>query len=146
MTLEKIQITRDFPYPIATVFKAFTDQEGAKNWLAPDGFTCPNIVYETHIGGRMHTHFVDDEGNDATSEGVFTKIVPNSLIEYEFQVKYLDQQIENLRTQITFEPTESGTKVTAELHVPGKDFAKGCTAGWNQSLDNLENYFGKLNG
>ncbi len=146
MTQEKIQIVREFPYPVATVYKAFTDQEILKKWLAPDGFDCPNVVYETHIGGRMHTHFVDAKGNDATSEGVFSKIVPNTLIEYKFQVSYLDQHIENLTTQVVFESTEKGTKVTAELLVPGEDFAKGCVIGWNQSLDHLEQLFRSENG
>lgn len=141
MTREKVQITRDFPYSVSTVYKAFTDQEGARNWLAPDNFTCPNVVYETYVGGRMHTHFIDSEGNDATSEGKFTKLVPNSLIEYEFEVAYLNMHFENLRTEVVFEPTETGTRITATLHVPGEDFAKGCVEGWNESLDHLENYF-----
>lgn len=145
MERELVKIERDFPYPVATVYKAFTDQENAKKWLAPDGFECPNIVYETHVGGRMHTHFVDKDGNNATSEGVFSRIIPNTLIEYKFEVKYLDQHIENLTTQVSFESTEYGTKVTAELLVPGKEFAQGCTIGWNQSLNHLEQFFKENN-
>ncbi|MFM9874137.1 MAG: SRPBCC domain-containing protein [Fimbriimonadaceae bacterium] len=138
MIREKIQIVREFQFPVTTIYHAFTNSEFLKKWLAPTGFSCPNIVFELKVGGRTHTHFIDSDGNSAISEGIFTKVVPNSLIEYDFQVGYLDQEIKGLTTQIIFEPTESGTLVTVELQVPGKEFAAGCIIGWNQSMDNLE--------
>lgn len=98
MTQEKVQITREFPYAISKVYSAFTNPGLAKKWLAPNQFTCEDIVYELQFGGRMHTNFVDVQGDNAKSEGKFSLIVPNSLIEYEFEVSYLDTQIENLRT------------------------------------------------
>jgi uncharacterized protein YndB with AHSA1/START domain len=142
MILEKVQITREFPHPITKIYQAFTDQDVVKQWLAPDHFTCSSVVYELHVGGRMHTHFVDPSGNDATSEGIFTKIVPNSMIEYKFEISFLEMHFENLRTLVTFEPTETGTLVTLEHHVPGNGFAEGCTQGSNEALDTLEKLLG----
>lgn len=146
MTREKVQIVREFAYPVKTVYQAFTDQSILKHWLAPDGFTCPDVVFDLQVGGRTHSRFRDGEGNDSTSEGVFTQVVPNSFVAYDFEVRYLGYHLENLTTEITFEPTEAGTKVTVELYLADPDFAEGSQTGWNQSMDNLERLLGKNNG
>ena len=139
---ETVVITRDFSHPLSVIFKAFSTPEIVQKWLAPDGFSCSEVVQDLRIGGRMHTHFVDADGNSAISEGSYTMIVPNSVIAYKFWVQYGEIKLEDLTTTITFESIEVGTRVTAELQVSQPGFAEGCIIGWNQSLDNLTTLLG----
>ncbi|MBS1706444.1 MAG: SRPBCC domain-containing protein [Armatimonadetes bacterium] len=131
-------IERNLRHPVSTVFEAFTNPEMLKKWLPPDHFTCSEVVFESRVGGAVKVVFQDKDGNEAVALGEVTEFQPDGLYEYVASTRYLGTINENIRTRIEFEAIPDGTALRVRVFSEDPEFAKNCTVGWNQSLDNFE--------
>ncbi|MBX3114498.1 MAG: SRPBCC domain-containing protein [Fimbriimonadaceae bacterium] len=138
MTQTTVVIERELNAPLNLVFRAFADQKMAQKWMAPDGFTCPELVFEPKQGGQMLTVFDDQTGVRSYAKGTITDFEQDTYIAYDFGVEYGEFQMKDMRTEISFTAHGEKTLVTVSLTAPSEDFAEGCKIGWNQSFDNLE--------
>lgn len=75
-----IVIERVFDAPREAVWKAWTDEELAKKWRGPNGFTAPSIKIDLRVGGKyvfcMHGPKGSEWDRDMYSAGVYKEIVP----------------------------------------------------------------------
>ncbi len=93
-TLKKINMTADttnmvltyiFDAPIAQVWKAWSTEEGVKQWWGPKGFTCPVARMQFYEGGTSLVCMrapAEYGGQDMYNTWAYRKIVPMERIEY----------------------------------------------------------------
>ncbi len=157
-----IVIERVFNAPREMVWKAWTDEEMAKQWWGPEGFTAPYAKIDFRVGGKytlaMHGPKGSQWDHDMYSSGVYKEIVPiEKIVTTDYfsdkdgnKIKPSDEgQDENFPTEmtvtITFEEVDNGkTKLTifypkAENEAQFEAMLKsGMKEGWNSSLDKME--------
>jgi uncharacterized protein YndB with AHSA1/START domain len=101
--------TRTIEFPIALVFKAWSDPNHLKNWWGPKAFTNTFNEFDFRIGGKwsfiMHG---PDKGNYA-NECEFIKIEKPTLIAWKRHSKPLFQIL------ATFEEIDNSTKVVFKM-------------------------------
>lgn len=163
MSEEKgIVIERIFDAPREAVYKAWTDEELAKKWWGPEGFSAPSIKIDLRVGGKyifaMHGPAGSEWDRDMYSAGVYKEIVPNEkLVVTDY---FSDENGEMMNpdeygqdanfpkeTTVTvlFEEVEGGkTKLTIIYPKPESEEEfqamkkSGMEEGWQSSLNKLE--------
>ena len=80
-------ITRVFDAPVESVWKAWTDPEQVMRWWGPTSFTSPSCKIDFREGGKFVFHMRAPKdfqgGQDFYTSGVYKKIVPLKLIEFD---------------------------------------------------------------
>ena len=81
-----VVITRVFDASVERVWKAWTDPEFVILWWGPTGFTSPSCKIDFREGGKFIFHMRAPKdfqgGQDFYTAGVYKKIVPLKLIEF----------------------------------------------------------------
>lgn len=72
----ELVITRTFDAPRELVFKAWTEPERIKQWLAPRGFKIPVAEGELRPGGKWRQSMVAPDGMQLWLGGVYKEITP----------------------------------------------------------------------
>jgi len=72
----ELVITRTFDAPRELVFKAWTEPERIKQWLAPRGFKIPVAEGELRPGGKWRQSMVAPDGMQLWLGGVYKEINP----------------------------------------------------------------------
>lgn len=159
---EGIKIERVFNAPKELVWKAWTDEELAKKWWGPEGFSAPSIKMDLRVGGKyvfaMHGPAGSEWDKDMYSAGVYKEIVQfEKLVVTDYfsdengnKIKPSEEgQDVNFPDEMTvtvlFEEVENGkTKLTIHYPKPETEaqfqamLKSGMKEGWSSSLNKLE--------
>jgi len=157
-----ITIERVFNAPKELVYKAWTDEELAKKWWGPEGFTAPSIKMDLRVGGKYVFAIHGPEGSewdkDMYSAGVYKEIVPNEkLVVTDY---FSDEQgnvmepaeqgqdpnfPKEMTVTVLFEDIEEGkSKLSIIYDRPESEeqfqamLKSGMKEGWNSSLNKME--------
>ncbi len=154
-------IERIFNAPRELVWKAWTDEELAKKWWGPAGFTAPSIKIDLRVGGKyifaMHGPKGSEWDKDMYSAGEYLEIVPNEKMvvtdyfsDENGNIKEPENYGQNanfpkiLTVTVLFEEIENGkTKLSIIYPEPETEEQKeamlksGMKEGWSTSLDKL---------
>jgi uncharacterized protein YndB with AHSA1/START domain len=68
-------ITRKFDVPRRKLFKAWTDTEQIKQWMAPEGFTIPSVEGDARPGGAWSMTMRSKKTGELRLRGVYREIV-----------------------------------------------------------------------
>jgi len=154
----RLEIARVFAAPRDLVWQVWTEPEHICRWWGPRGFTTRVTELEFEPGGRWRYLLSGTDGAEYPSVGEFREIVPGGRIvttdEFDegfalpspaelpsgivMTVNFADVAGEPGRTRVTLEiahPTTEDRRKHEDL---------GVVAGWNSSLDRLEEYLGRL--
>lgn len=107
-TESEIITTRIFSFPIATVFRAWSDPKYLKEWWGPAGFTNTFHVFEFKVGGKWSFVMHGPDKGNYQNECEFIKIEAPSLIAWQrhskpiFQVVVLFEEVNINETKIIF--------------------------------------------
>lgn len=127
------------------VFEAMTTPVGIAHWWGPDDG--PVLLAETDVkvGGQFRVRFRMLDGEEHESTGHYLEVVPPERIVMSW--RWVDEDNEESRIEITLRPIESGTELTF-THSRLKDEATRISHehGWTGSLDKLERHFEALQG
>jgi uncharacterized protein YndB with AHSA1/START domain len=75
----EVQVTRSFRAPRALVYKAYTEPELVKRWLASPGWSMPVCEMDVRVGGRYRWRWRNDaDGNEFGFAGTFREVQPAS--------------------------------------------------------------------
>jgi uncharacterized protein YndB with AHSA1/START domain len=154
-TDREIVITRVFDAPRELVFKAWTEPNHVEQWWGPKGFTTRVTKLDLRPGGQSRYVMIGPDGTEYPSEGVFQEIVPPKRIVTtddfgEGIEQVLDADLpQGMIVTVLFEDLVGKTRLTIQImHESADDRRKheemGVVAGWNSSLDCLEEYLAKL--
>jgi uncharacterized protein YndB with AHSA1/START domain len=133
-------ITRIFDAPRELVWKAWTEPERIKQWLAPKDFTIPVAEGDLRPGGAWRSSMRKPDGTELWLGGVYREIVePERLV---FTHAWLDEKGKpGPETLVTVTLTERGSKTEMKFRQTGFDSVEsrdGHGGGWNECFDKLE--------
>jgi uncharacterized protein YndB with AHSA1/START domain len=145
----EIIITRVFDAPRELVFKVWTETKHIEQWFGPKGFTTRVIENDLRPGGQWCYTMIGPDGKEYPSKGVFREIMPPERVvatdEFgEGIEEVLDIDLpQGMVTTTLFEDLGGKTRLTIRIvHETVGDRRKhedmGVIAGWNSSLDCLE--------
>jgi uncharacterized protein YndB with AHSA1/START domain len=133
-----LSIVRKLDAAPAKVWRAITEPEMLKQWMAPsDAFKIPVAETDARVGGRYHIimHAPDGEVHDVS--GVYREIVPNKKLVYTWAWKSTPER----QSVVTIELRAAGKGT--ELTLRHEQFADEATRdhhnqGWMGCLARLE--------
>lgn len=150
--LPGIRLSRIFPAPRATLFKAWSSADHVKRWFCPAAFTVPQARVRMHVGGVFEVCMRSPEGMEFWTRGTFTEVVPYDRLAIEMDtIGEGDRRFFSARTLVTFADAPGGTRMevvqTYTLHDPaGLRMIEGAPTGWSQTLDRLEAEVARMQG
>jgi uncharacterized protein YndB with AHSA1/START domain len=150
----EIVITRVFNAPRQLVFEAWTDPKHIAQWWGPKGFTTTVSEMDFRPGGTWRYVMRGPDGTEYPGKGVFREIVPFERIVTgdEFDEgceKVVNTELpKGMVVTVVFEDLTDKTKLTIRImHESVEERQKhekmGVIAGWNSSLDCLDEYLAK---
>jgi uncharacterized protein YndB with AHSA1/START domain len=147
----EIVITRMFNAPRDLVFKAWTEPSQIAQWWGPEGFTTRVTELDLRPNGRWRYVMVGPDGKEYPAKGIFREIVPPERIvttdEFDegFEKVINADLPQGIVLTALFEELDGKTKLTLHIsHATASDRRKheemGVVAGWNSSLDCLDEF------
>jgi len=153
---KEILITREFDAPRQLLWDVWTRSEHIEKWLGPRGFSTRVTEMDLRVGGKLSYVMIGPDGTEYPGYGVFIEIVPPERIVStdEFGDNY-DQILPNVDlpkgtvTTAAFDEIGARTRLTLTItHSTPEDRKKhenmGVVAGWNSSLDKLDDYLAEI--
>ena len=151
----EIVITRVFDAPRKLVFEAWTDPKHVAQWWGPKGFTTRVTQLDLRPGGKWRYVMIGPDGTEYPATGTFREIIPPERIVTSDEFDEGFEKVMNadlprgmVMTAI-FEDLAGKTKLTLRImHESVADRRKheemGVVAGWNSSLECLDEYLAKM--
>lgn len=132
----KITVSTLARAPIDEVWRAYTSPEDIKGWNAasPD-WHAPSATVDLREGGQFSSRMEAKDGSMGFDfAGVYTKIVPNERIEYDFGDRH---------AEVRFDPTPEGVRVTVTFDAETTFSEEQQRSGWQAILDNFARHVGE---
>ena len=122
----------------AKVWRALTEPEMLKRWMAPDdAFKVPVAEAQVRVGGRYHIVMISPDGEEHDVSGVYREIVPNRKLVYTWAWKTTPER-ESVVT-IELRAAGSGTELTLRHEQFADEEARNRHEhGWKGCLARLE--------
>ena len=122
------------------VWRALTDPEMLKQWMAPDPATrCTVAEIDLRVGGRYRIVMSPAEGEDHDVRGAYREIVPNKRLVYTWAWKTTPER-ESLVT-IELRAAGGGTELTLKHEQFADEQARDKHQhGWTACLGGLERF------
>lgn len=164
---EDIIIERIFDAPREMVWKAWTDEELAKKWWGPEGFSAPSIKIDLRIGSKYIFAMQGPKGSEwdrvMYSAGEYIEIIPPSAGSGQGKLVVTDYFSDSegnmiapdkegqdpnfpkvMTVTVLFEEVEGG-KTRLSIHYPHPEseeeyqaiLKSGMKEGWQSSLNKL---------
>ena len=106
-----LALVRELDAAPAKVWRAITEPEMLKKWMAPDdAFKIPTAETDLRVGGRYRIVMISPDGETHDVSGAYREIVPNKKLVYTWAWKTTPER-ESVVT-IELRATGSGTELT----------------------------------
>jgi uncharacterized protein YndB with AHSA1/START domain len=133
-----LSIVRKFDSTTAKVWRAITEPEMLKKWMAPsDAFSVPVAEIDLRVGGRYRIVMNAPDGEVHDVSGVYREIVANRKLVYTWAWKTTPER-ESIVT-IELKASGNGTELTLRHEQFADEEARNHhEQGWNGCLARLE--------
>jgi len=133
-----LALVRNLDAAPAKVWRALTEPEMLKKWMAPDdAFKVPVAETQVRVGGRYHIVMISPDGEEHDVSGVYREIVPNRKLVYTWAWKTTPER-ESVVT-IELRAAGSGTELTLRHEQFADEEARNRHEhGWKGCLARLE--------
>jgi uncharacterized protein YndB with AHSA1/START domain len=137
-----LTIRRTFPVSPEKVWRALTDPDGLKRWMAPsDDYAVPVAEADVRVGGRYRIVMRAPDGEEHDVSGVYREVLLNRKLVYTWSWKSTPER----ESLVTIELRAAGTGT--ELTVVHQQFHDEETRdlheqGWNGCLNRLQVHLG----
>ena len=136
-----LSLTRSYDVPPEKVWRAWTDPQAMKQWLAPsDAFSVPLAEADVRVGGRYRIVMKSPDGEDHDVSGVYREVVRDRKLVFTWAWKSTPER-ESLVT-VQLKPDGDGTLLTLTHE---QFFDEGARdrhqSGWTEGLDKLAALF-----
>lgn len=134
----KITVESRVKAPIAEVWRAYTNPEDIIQWnAASDDWHTTAATVDLRVDGVFCSRMEAKDGSTGFDfEGVYTKIIPLELIEYQFGDRM---------AEVTFEEKPEGVVVRVTFDPENEFPVEYQQAGWQSILDNFKKHVEGLN-
>lgn len=140
-----VKLSRIFPAPRETVFKAWSSAEHVKRWFAPTGYTVPEAKVEMRAGGVFEFCMQAPDGTQHWTRGIVAEVSPvDRLVLDLFTEDGKGRRLFRALTEVSFTAVANGTRLDVvqtytvfdpEMVAP---MMAGAPIGWAQTLDKLD--------
>jgi uncharacterized protein YndB with AHSA1/START domain len=140
--------THRFAYPVADVYRAFTDPAQLALWFGPLGFHVPraSVTVEPRVGGAWNLTMVNDDNAEWASpvESTLEQIEENRIIVGSQLAEGIPGVEDGTKLSLTLEFAEDGDGTIVTLtQGPFPEMMRDMNvAGWTQSFHKLEALLG----
>ena len=147
-----VRVSRTFPVPRETVFKAWSSAGHVKRWFCPEGFTVPEARVEMRVGGPFEVCMRGPDGTEHWVRGTFAEVSPVDWLVLDLQVSGTDgRPLFRAYTEVSFAEEPGGTRMDVVQTYTVLDpeaawMADGAPQGWAQTLDKLEAEVARMRG
>jgi uncharacterized protein YndB with AHSA1/START domain len=141
-----LRVSRVFPAPCETVFKAWSSADHIKRWFCPNGYSVPDATVEMRVGGRFEVCMRSPAGVEHWTKGIFTEVVAPERLTIDHHI--IDPcgggPLFSAVTQVRLTAANGGTRMdvvqtyTVADPAQAEPMLKGAPEGWRQTLDKLE--------
>ena len=141
-----LTIKRSFSAPIKLVWEAWTQPEHIAQWWGPKGMDTKIVEHDFREGGAWKYVMLMPNGNEFTSEGVYSVIVELEKIFSSAEFKPMTTGVE---IQALFEENGDKTNFTFNCVHPTEEYCKqqeqmGFYNGWGSVFNGLEEHLQEL--
>lgn len=140
-------LVRTFDAAPEEVWAAWTEPDASAQWWRPRNTTTPRELMEMDVrpGGRyVYTMINNDSGDRVVTGGVYREVLPFSRLVFTWGEPDADPDDAPVVT-VTLEAIGDKTRMTFDLRgVEGKKGDGFFYDGWDQVLDSLETYCGRI--
>jgi uncharacterized protein YndB with AHSA1/START domain len=147
----ELVLTRLIDAPREKLFRAWTDPELLKQWIAPLPFTTPVAELDVRPGGANMFVMRDPDGNEFPQRGIYLEVVQNErLVTTDAYVRaWVPSEKAFMTLILTFEDEGGKTRYTARARhwtVADREAHEkmGFHEGWGQVTDQLAALVAKL--
>ena len=130
--------------PIEKVWEYWTKPEYITKWnFASDDWECPKAENDLRIKGKFKVRMAAKNGKEGFDfTGIYTKVVPNKLIEYAMDSISVDNKTADAgrKVSVKFEGLGNKTKVIETFepeNIYPEEMQRG---GWQSILNNFKKY------
>ncbi len=140
----EIMLTRHYLATKETMFALWTKAEHLAMWWGPDGFSCTKVESDPRPGGKLIIVMEGPGGFMETMTSTYREVLPPERIVVDSEVTMPDgTKVITSSYMVTFRSAGEGTDVTVQAKAgvyqeAGKLALAGMKAGWNQSLQCLD--------
>ena len=140
---KQIVVSRSFEAPLEVLWKAWTEPEQMKQWMAPEGMELPVVEADVRVGGAYQIQMLSPEGNTYTAYGKYREITPPERLVYTWSWKEEPHNdIGETVITVTLADADGATEVTMHHEgLPTEERRKGHEEGWTSCLNRLEGLF-----
>lgn len=121
------------------VFAAFVDAQDFRRWWGPAGFSIPRLQFDPVEGADYRIAMQPPVGDVFHIRGTFRAVEAPRRLTFSFIYEEPDPDDQETLVEVTFEPTDPGTRVTLDQG-PFKTAARLelHRDGWTDTLEQLE--------
>lgn len=143
-TETSLRVTRRIEAEPGTVFRAWTEPERMKRWMAPEGYTVAEVEADPRVGGRFRVRMEGPEGAVHTAAGSYREVDPPRRLVYTWDWEEEDARLGGTLVTVEFRGGDDGTTEVVLTHelFPGPDAVADHEKGWTSCLDRLEALLG----
>ena len=129
----KIAVTVTIDKPIDLVWASYTTPEDIVQWnFASDDWHTPSARVDLRVGGSFSSRMEAKDGSAGFDfEGVYTRVLENELLEYEFGDR---------KAVVTFTEQRGSTLVEVLFDAEDENSAELQREGWQAILDNFKKF------
>ncbi len=137
-----LTLTRDYNFPPARVFAAWSSAEAKRQWFAADGdgFEIESYALDFRVGGSERCRG-GHPGGAFTNDGLYHHIIENEQIVLTYFMNVGGEPYSVSLTIVEFKPHGTGTRLTLtedNAFLTGKDENAGRIEGWTWLLGRID--------
>jgi len=137
------RLSRIYPAPRETVFKAWSTTEHVQRWFTPQSLSTPYAKVEMQAGGLFIVCMRAADGVEHWTRGTFTEVSPPDRLVLDLYAEDAGgRRLFRAFTEVSFTDVPQGTRMDVVQSYTLFDPAaahmiNGAPIGWGQSLDHL---------
>ncbi|HMJ08565.1 MAG TPA: SRPBCC domain-containing protein [Pyrinomonadaceae bacterium] len=152
----ELVITREFDAPRELLYEVWTKPEHIEKWWGPRGFTTRVTSMDLRAGGKWNYVMIGPDGMEYPVHGLFSEVTPPERIvttdefgdDYDEIMPGVDLP-KGLVATAVFDDLGKRSRLTITIaHATPEDRRKheemGVIAGWNSSLDKMDEYLAEI--
>ena len=133
-----VKLSSSVQAPPQRVFEAMTDPNQVADWWGPEGFTCPEVIFDVSVGGAYRIAMQPPEGELFHLVGEYVEVSPPSRLAYTFRWEPPDPDDQETLARLTLRERGGATEIEL-THGPFATEARRelHEAGWTDTLARL---------
>ena len=143
--LEEIALVRIISAPPKAVYKAWTDPELMKHWLAPEPNRVVSVTNDLKPGGEFNIEMQAPDGVQHFINGFYQLLTPSEFIAKSWKYSGPFELIRDIDTLLEIKLVEAPNATTeltlTQSRMKSKSVCDAYAADWPSCLDKLNNFF-----